>query len=133
MSEQRTELGRMLAMRRSDKILPARQSFAPVTVAPRDLVVAQAAAEAKKISWDAAFVVWRDYVPGRPKSTAIATQTPYLELQRLAGEHGIQCPESVTPELMRLFVDQMSVRGLAVVTLNEWVFRSIVTCHSGLS
>jgi integrase len=166
MTEQRAELGRMLAMRRSDKILPAMHSFihlcglevdmspeeskragsvfltavctaldfqsqrqrgevvqtdkvAPANVAPRDLVVAQAAAEAKKISWDAAFVVWRDYVPGRPKSTAIATQTPYLELQRLAAEHGIQCPEAVTPELMRLFVDQMSVRGLAVVTLNE--------------
>lgn len=166
MTQQRAELGRMLAMRRSDKILPAMHSFihlcglevemspeeskraggvfltavctaldfqmqrqrgdvvqtdkvAPANVAPRDLVVAQAAAEAKKISWDAAFVVWRDYVPGRPKSTAIATQTPYLELQRLAAEQGIQCPESVTPELMRLFVDQMSVRGLAVVTLNE--------------
>lgn len=166
MTEQRAELGRMLAMRRSDKILPAMHSFihlcglevemspeeskragsvfltavctaldfqlqrqrgevvqtdkvAPANVAPRDLVVAQAAAEAKKISWDAAFVVWRDYVPGRPKSTAIATQTPYLELQRLAAEHGIQCPEAVTPELMRLFVDKMSVRRLAVVTLNE--------------
>lgn len=166
MTEQRAELGRMLAMRRSDKILPAMHSFihlcglevemspeeskraggvfltavctaldfqlqrqrgdvvqtdkvAPETVAPRQLVEAQAAVEAKKISWDAAFVVWRDYVPGRPKSTAIATQTPYLEVKRLGATHGIQCPEEVTPDLMRLFVDQMAARGLAVVTLNE--------------
>lgn len=166
MTEQRQELGRMLAMRRSDKILPAMHSFihlcglevdmspeeskraggvfptavctaldyrmqrqrgdvvqtdkvAPVTPVPKEIVAEKAASEAGKLSWDDAFTTWRDYVPGRPKSTAIATQTPFLELKRLAAEHQIQCPEEVTPELMRKFVDLMAARGLKVVTLNE--------------
>jgi integrase len=165
MTEQRAELGRMLAMRRSDKILPAMHSFihlcglevemspeeskraggvfltavctaldfrlqrqqgqvvqtdvvAPPALAPREVVSAQEEAQSKKIGWDDAFVVWRDYVPGRPKSTAIATQTPFLELKRLAAADGILCPEDVTPELMRKFVDHMAKR-LEVVTLNE--------------
>lgn len=118
MTEQRAELGRMLAMRRSDKILPAMHSFihlcglevemspeeskraggvfltavctaldfrlqrqqgqvvqtdvvAPPALAPREVVSAQEEAQSKKNGWDDAFVVWRDYVPGRPKSTAI--------------------------------------------------------------
>jgi len=164
--EQRAELGRMLAMRRSDKILPAMHSFihlcgldvdmtpeeskraggvfltavctaldfrlqrqqghvvqtdvvAPPTLAPRELLSAQKVAQSKKIEWDAAFAVWRDYVPDRPKSTAIATQTPFLELKKLAAADGIQFPEDVTPELMRKFVEHMAERGLQVVTLNE--------------
>lgn len=166
MTEQRAELGRMLATRRSDRILPAMQSFihlcglevdlspeeskragtvfltavctaldfqmqrqrgevvqtegvAPAAPSPKEVVVAQAAVEAKKIGWDEAFAIWRDYVPGRPKSTSIATQTPYLELKRLAAVDGMQCPEDVTPALMRTFVDHMAARGLQVVTLNE--------------
>lgn len=165
MTEQRAELGRLLAMRRTDKILPAMHSFihlcglevdlseeeskragtvfltavctaldyrmqrqrgevvqtdkvAPAAPTPKEVIKTQAALVAKKIDWDEAFVVWRDYVPGRPKSTAIATQTPFLELKRLAAGEGIQCPEDVTPELMRKFVDQMATR-LVVVTLNE--------------
>ncbi|CAM8662302.1 Integrase, catalytic domain containing protein [Comamonadaceae bacterium] len=164
--EQRAELGRMLAMRRSDKILPAMHSFihlcgldvdmtpdeskragtvfltaictaldfrlqrqqghvvqtdvvAPPALTPRELLSAQNEAQSKKFEWDAAFIVWRDYVPGRPKSTAIATQTPFLELKKLAALDGILYPEDVTPELMRKFVDRMAGRGLQVVTLNE--------------
>lgn len=165
MTEQRAELGRMLAMRRSDKILPAMHSFihlcglevemspeeskraggvfltavctaldfrlqrqqgqvvqtdvvAPSALAPREVVAAQEEVQSKKIGWDDAFIVWRDYVPGRPKSTAIATQTPFLELKRLAADDGILFPEDVTPDLMRKFVDTMAKR-LEVVTLNE--------------
>lgn len=122
MTEQRAELGRMLAMRRSDKILPAMHSFihlcglevemspdeskragtisltavctaldfqiqrqrgevvqtdkvAPLAPTPRELVTAKAEGTALLVGWDEAFAIWRDYVPGRPKSTAIATQT----------------------------------------------------------
>jgi integrase len=42
-----------------------------------------------------------------------------LELKRLAAENSIQCPEEVTPDLMRKFVDHMAARGLEVVSLNE--------------
>jgi len=165
MTEQRAELGRMLAMRRSDKILPAMHSFihlcgldinmseeeskragavfltavfkaldfrlkrqrgeavqtevvAPAAPTPKGVATAESDARTKLKTWDEAFAIWRDFVPGRPKSTAIATQTPYLELQRLAAENGIHSPSGVTPELMRQFVDQMSKR-LMVVTLNE--------------
>lgn len=166
MTEQRAELGRMLAMRRSDKILPAMHSFihlcglevemspdeskragtifltavctaldfqlqrqrgevvqtdkvAPPAQTPRELVAAKAEGAGLLVGWDDAFAIWRDYVPGRPKSTAIATQTPYLELKRLAAEDEIHSPSGVTPELMRKFVDRMAERGLEVVTLNE--------------
>lgn len=94
-------------------------TVAPAAPSPKEVVAAKTEADAKRIGWDEAFAIWRDYVPGRPKSTAIATQTPYLELKRLAAVDGIQCPEEVTPDLMRKFVDHMAARGLEVVTLNE--------------
>ncbi|MEZ5637037.1 MAG: tyrosine-type recombinase/integrase [Burkholderiaceae bacterium] len=75
--------------------------------------------EKEGADWEAAFGVWRDYVPGRPKSTTIATQTPWRELQRCAAQAGIKSPQAVTPELMREFVNSMSERGLTVVTINE--------------
>jgi len=89
---------------------------APATPMPRDVAAKQPSSGP---SWSEVFVAWRDYVPGRPKSTAIATQTPWLELQRVATEHGMQGPAEVTPELMRLFVSRMTERGLGVVTINE--------------
>jgi hypothetical protein len=151
MTEQRAELGRMLAMGRSDKIQPAMQTFihlcglevdmspeeskragtvflkavctaldfqmqrqrgevvqtdmvAPSLPTPREVAIAKTEADTPKMGWDEAFAIWRDYVPGRPKSTAIATQTPFLELKRLAAENSIQDPGGVTPELMRQFV-----------------------------
>ena len=55
----------------------------------------------------------------RPKSTAIATQTPWRELQRFSAENGVDHSGGVTDELMRKFVDVMASRGLAVVTVNE--------------
>nr|WP_315235549.1 DUF6538 domain-containing protein [uncultured Albidiferax sp.] len=166
MHETRSELGRMMAMGRPDKILPAMHTFihlcgldvsmspeeakragsvflkaicaaldfqmqrqrgevvdtekvAPASPTPKEVATAKADFDAKIVGWDDAFAIWRDYVPGRPKSTTIATQTPFLELKRLAAEDGIDNPNAVTPELMRKFVDHMSTRGLMVVTLNE--------------
>ena len=166
MTEQRAELGRMLAMGRSDKIQPAMQTFihlcglevdmspeeskragtvflkavctaldfqmqrqrgevvqtetvAPAAPTPKEVATAESDARAKLKTWEEAFAIWRDFSPGRPKSTTIATQTPYLELKRLAAENAIQSPSGVTPELMRQFVDRMAGRGLEVVTLNE--------------
>lgn len=162
----RDELGRMLAMGRTEKILPAMHGFihlcgldvemspeeakraggvflravvtaldhqlhrqsgqliltdvvAPPCPAPKDVAASKAVPVISAgPTWDEVFAVWRDFVPGRPKSTAIATQTPWLELQRIASEEGVSGPGHVTPELMRRFVDRMSER-LAVVTLNE--------------
>ena len=91
----------------------------PAAPTPKEFADAKIDADAKRLGWDEAFAIWRDFVPGRPKSTAIATQTPYLELKRLATASGIQAPCDVTPELMRQFVDVMAARGLQVVTLNE--------------
>jgi len=176
LTAQRAELGRMLAMGRTDKILPALHSFlylcgldveltaedshrigyqflravvtaldhqierqkgaqvdvdavAPVKPSPKELVVQEilakqasedAVVQAAKDepTWDDIFILWRDHVRGRPKSTAIATKTPWNELQRIAAEQGIMCPSKVTPELMETFVEVMNTR-LEVVTLNE--------------
>jgi integrase len=176
LTEQRAQLGRMLATGRTDKILPALHSFlylcgidvelaaedshrigyqflravvtaldhqlerqkgaqvdvdvvAPAMPSPKELVVQEmlskqasenAAVQAEKDepTWDEIFALWRDHVRGRPKSTAIATKTPWNELQRIATEQGILYPSKVTPELMDMFVDTMDAR-LEVVTLNE--------------
>lgn len=165
--QQRTELGRMLATGRSDKILPAMNGFihlcgldiemspeqskkagmvflsavvtgldhrldrqagrlvntelvAPSAPTPKDIGVPDPNAPPSDVlGWDDAFAVWRDYVQDRPKSTAIATQTPWRELQRLATANGVTSPGDVTSTVMNMFVDEMSHRGLAVVTLNE--------------
>lgn len=167
LEQQRTELGRMLATGRSERILPAMHGFihlcgldvemspeesrragaaflsavvtsldhqrarqggqvvrtndvAPAAPTPKEVATADdAKVSDPKPSWDSVFAVWRDYVKNRPKSTTIATQTPWRELQKLAAENGVSHPSDVTPELMRKFVDEMASRGLAVVTLNE--------------
>ena len=167
LEQQRSELGRMLATGRSDKILPAMHGFiylcgldvemspeetrragaaflsavvtsldhqrarqsgqvvntndvAPVVPTPKELAASEAAKSSEQgPSWDSIFAVWRDYVKNRPKSTTIATQTPWRELQKLAAANGVNHPGDVTAELMRTFVDEMATRGLAVVTLNE--------------
>ena len=167
LEQQRSQLGRMLATGRSDKILPAMHGFihlcgldvemspkeskragaaflkavvttldhqrarqsgqvvktddvAPVASTPKEVATSEdAKLSNQKNSWDSVFAVWRDYVKDRPKSTAIATQTPWRELQKLAAANGVNNPSDVTPELMRKFVDEMAARGLAVVTLNE--------------
>lgn len=167
LEQQRSELGRMLATGRSDRILPAMHGFihlcgldvdlspegskragaaflravvtsldhqrarqggqvvdtndvAPVVPTPKEVAAREAAKSSEQgPSWDSIFAVWRDYVKKRPKSTTIATQTPWRELQKLAAANGMSHPGDVTPELMRKFVDEMAARGLAVVTLNE--------------
>lgn len=160
LAQQRSELGKMLATGRSEKILPAMQGFmhlcgievdmspaeakragqvflssvvssldhqltrqggspvntdevVPLQISPKQAVLA----EQTLVDWNTAFNTWRDYVPGRPKSTTIATRTPWNELRLCAEENGITCPEQITPELMRLFVDRMATH-MAVVTLN---------------
>lgn len=154
LQQQRTELGRMLATGRSDRILPAMHGFihlcgldvdmspeeskragsvflstvitaldhqlqrqcgrvvltqtvAPPTPTPKEVATEEAIVVAPAVSWDEVFAAWRDYVPGRPKSTAIATHTPWAELQLMATEIGIASPGGVTPELMRKFADRM--------------------------
>lgn len=166
MTEQRAELGRLLAMRRPDKILPAMHSFihlcglsvtlspeesqragvvfltavcsaldfrmqrqrgdvvqtekvAPASPSPRELLAAQAELATKKTSWEEAFAIWRDFVPGRPKSTALATGTAYKELKEVAEGNDIKYPADVTPDVMRKWVDKMAKRSLGVSTLNE--------------
>ena len=93
---------------------------APAAPTPKEVTTRENSKLSKQeLSWDSVFAVWRDYVKNRPKSTTIATQTPWRELQKLAAANGVNHPRDVTPELMRKFVDEMAARGLAVVTLNE--------------
>lgn len=73
--------------------------------------------------WDEVFAAWRDFVPDRPRSTAIASQTPWRDLQRFKGQR-VACqecksPAEVTVEDMTAFAQDMRGRGLAVDTINE--------------
>ncbi|NYE62459.1 integrase [Duganella sp. 1224] len=70
--------------------------------------------------WDEVFAIWREYVDDRPKSTTIAAQTPWRDLQRfLTGKGKTLLPSQVTPRDMTEFADAMRARGLAVDTINE--------------
>ena len=70
-------------------------------------------------TWDEIFVLWRAHVPNRPKSTAIATQTPWRDLKKFAESKGTNSPAGITPVLMSDFAQAMHDRGLAVDTINE--------------
>lgn len=73
-----------------------------------------------KPDWDTIFEVWRTYVDNRPKSTAIAAQTPWRDLRRFLTSKGRNLsPAEVTPRDMTDFAESMQARGLAVDTINE--------------
>ncbi|MHB1872615.1 MAG: DUF6538 domain-containing protein [Steroidobacteraceae bacterium] len=73
-----------------------------------------------KSSWSEVFKSWSDYVDERPKSTIIAYQTAWSDLERFAATNGIRSPGEVTPLLMTAFVKDMRSpeRSLAVSTTN---------------
>jgi integrase len=104
-------------LRQAGKLVKT-DAVAPSVPAPKQF--ADAVAQKKKgASWEAVFVDWRDYVKDRPKSTAISTQTPWRDLQRVAASNSVTCPGDVTSDHVTQFVDEMSARGLAVVTIND--------------
>lgn len=74
-------------------------------------------------TWHEVFEKWRDFVPDRPRSTAIAAQTPWRHLLRFmnARSLGGACasPALVTPVDMTAFVEDMRDKGLAVDMVNE--------------
>ncbi|WP_374320784.1 DUF6538 domain-containing protein [Aquabacterium sp.] len=73
--------------------------------------------------WDEVFAKWRDFVPERPRSTAIAAQTPWRALQRFMDERlpskACASPTLVTAEDTTAFAEHMRTSGLAVDTINE--------------
>ncbi|MDW3682991.1 phage integrase SAM-like domain-containing protein [Cupriavidus sp. CV2] len=71
------------------------------------------------VTWDRVFETWRDYVKDRPKSTTIASQTPWRDLRRFTETKHLTSPTDVTPYLMTEFAQSMRDRGLAVDTINE--------------
>jgi integrase len=78
-------------------------------------------------SWDEVFACWRDFVLDRPRSTAIAAQTPWRDLHRfMAGRVALPpctTPAEVSPQDMTAFAQDMRSRGLAVDTINERIFK----------
>jgi integrase len=72
-----------------------------------------------QFAMDKIFSTWNDYVEGRPKSTIVAYQTPWRDLQRFTKTKRITDPGVVTPKDMTDFVEDMKERGLAVGTINE--------------
>ena len=70
-------------------------------------------------SWEDVFQRWNRHVDQRPKSTIIAAQTPWRDLERVARRKGIAEPGQVTKELVIEFVEEMVARGLATDTVND--------------
>ncbi len=75
--------------------------------------------QAQGPGWDEVFEKWNLHVPQRPKSTIIAAQTPWRDLQRVSREKGVFEPGKVTKKLVIEFVEAMIARGLAPDTVNE--------------
>jgi len=75
---------------------------------------------APKSSWGEVFKKWSDHVDSRPKSTIIAYQTAWTDLEHFAAKNNVRTPGEVTPLLMTQFVDDMRSRerSLAVSTVN---------------
>lgn len=99
-------------------------SVAPDTAHPLEAVqghgsTISAIDEHEGPTWGEIFELWRTYVPDRPKSTAIAAQTPWRDLERFVSTRSVLRPGDVTAFQMSDFAQAMSDRGLAVDTINE--------------
>lgn len=83
---------------------------------PTDSVSAPAATSK---SWQQVFAIWRDHVTSRPKTTTIACNTAWRQLEAFARTEDVLWPAHVTPVLMTKLVDHMKTQGLAPKTINE--------------
>ncbi|GGP21872.1 DUF6538 domain-containing protein [Silvimonas iriomotensis] len=79
----------------------------------------RAGQDVQQPSWELVFDAWREHVEARPKSTTIASQTPWRSLCKSVKAKGINLPGEVTARHMTEFVQQMRDAGLAVKTINE--------------
>lgn len=91
-------------------------------------------------TWDEVFEKWRDFVPDRPRSTAIAAQTPWRHLLRFmnARSLGGACasPALVTPVDMTAFVEDscgVGCRLLAQAPCSNEMARTLPPGPSGNS
>lgn len=69
-------------------------------------------------SWEDVFSSWEHYVNDRPKSTIIASRTPWRQLVAFAAERNIKNPEQLTLQHLSELVAQMGTAGLAIKTIN---------------
>lgn len=69
-------------------------------------------------SWDDVFSSWQYYVEDRPKSTIIASRTPWRQLVAFAAQRNITSPEQLTLQHLSDLVAQMGTSGLAIKTIN---------------
>jgi integrase len=72
-----------------------------------------------QVTWEKVFDAWNVFTDNRPKSTTIASQTPWRDLRRFAALSHVLYPTQVTQKLMTEFAQDMKGRGLAVDTINE--------------
>ena len=70
-------------------------------------------------TWQHVFETWRDYVVNRPKTTTIACNTAWRQLEGFARSRDVLWPAHVTPKLMAALVEHMKAEGLAPKTINE--------------
>ncbi len=112
-------LDEQLARHRGDPVESAADG-APGTH-PLHIVAPQVSPTAtSRSSWSEVFEKWSGYVAGRPKSTIIAYNTAWTNLEHFAAKNEVRTPGDVTPLLMTAFVDDMRSpeRSLAVSTVN---------------
>lgn len=69
-------------------------------------------------TWEDVFGSWEHYVKDRPKSTIIASRTPWRQLVVFAAQRNIESPEQLTLQHLSELVAQMGTAGLAIKTIN---------------
>lgn len=84
----------------SQPILPQRQAYSGPT-------------------WEEVFKLWAEYVEDRPKSTIIASQTPWGQLERFAQKHDVRGPGEVTSTIVNGYIAYLKEElNLTVKTIN---------------
>lgn len=70
-------------------------------------------------TWEEVFELWSKYVDDRPKSTIIASQTPWGQLERFAQKHDVRGPGEVTSTIVNGYVTHLKEElSLTVKTIN---------------
>ncbi|MGI9216810.1 MAG: DUF6538 domain-containing protein [Hydrogenophaga sp.] len=106
-----------LRLQRQEGLAKPSHAFAPAM--PFEQLKSSLQQQASGPSWDDVFQRWNRHVGQRPKSTIIAAQTPWRDLQRVAAKKGVFEPGKVTKDLVIEFVEEMVSRGLAPDTVND--------------
>jgi len=122
-------LDHQLARQRGESV--STDAVAPTVPHPLQVIAPERAPTRTDLpDWDTVFEVWNEHADDRPKSTTIASQTPWRDLRRFMASKGRDLsPAQVTPRDMTDFANYMRERELKVVTINERISKVRAIYH----